>query len=89
VERFTLKTTNDGVGPSGEAGWVSRTAGSYDPGVPYGTYTVCAKTGSGTGSRWWRQTGVNLTDPTRGTSSGSTTVTPSATGNPDSATCPP
>jgi type II secretory pathway pseudopilin PulG len=84
-ERYVLTTTNSGVGPG--TGWVSRTAGTYDPGLPYGTYDVCAKV---SGPRWVLRNGVVLNDPKKGNSSGTIAInaTSTMTSNPDSTKCP-
>ena len=69
--------------PVGSAGPPAR----YDPGLPYGTYTICAKTTTGGGARWV-QGSVTLNDPTRGRASGTTTLNATASSNPDTTTCP-
>jgi len=86
-ERFALAVTTTSSGPSNKAGWISRTSGTYDPGLPYGTYDVCAKV---SGPRWVLKNGIVLKDPTKGQSSGTMTIdaTSSMTFNPDSTKCP-
>jgi type II secretory pathway pseudopilin PulG len=85
LERFVMTTTNSGVGPG--TGYVSRTAGAYDPGVPYGTYSVCAKIASG--PRWIKQDNVVLNDPVGGRSAGVLNLNAlSNNSNPDSTKCP-
>jgi type II secretory pathway pseudopilin PulG len=84
-EKYVLTTTNSGVGPG--TGWVSRTAGTYDPGLPYGTYDVCAKV---SGPRWVLSNGIVLNDPKKGRSAGTMTINASSsmTTNPDTTKCP-
>jgi type II secretory pathway pseudopilin PulG len=87
-EKYVLSTTTTTSGPSGQAGWVSRTSGTYDPGLPYGAYTICAKTTTG-GSALWVQGSVTLNDPTKGRSSGgTTTLNATASSNPNTTLCP-
>jgi type II secretory pathway pseudopilin PulG len=78
-EKYALSVTN--------TGWISRTSGTYDPGLPYGSYDVCAKV---SGPRWVLQNGIVLNDPKKGRSSGSMTInaTSGMTSNPDSTKCP-
>ena len=78
-EKYVLTVTS--------SGWVSRTSGTYDPGLPYGTYDVCAKV---SGPRWVLRTGVALNDPKKGNSSGTIAInaTSTMTSNPDSTKCP-
>jgi type II secretory pathway pseudopilin PulG len=78
-EKYVLTVTS--------SGWVSRTSGTYDPGLPYGTYDVCAKV---SGPRWVLSNGITLNDPKKGRSAGTMAInaTSSMTFNPDSTKCP-
>jgi hypothetical protein len=87
VEKYVLSTTTTTSGPGGQAGWVSRTSGTYDPGLPYGTYAICAKTTTG-GSARWVQGNVTLNNATKGQSAGTTTLNATASSNPDTTKCP-
>jgi hypothetical protein len=78
-EKYVLTVTS--------SGWVSRTSGTYDPALPYGTYDVCAKV---SGPRWVLSNGIALNDPKKGRTSGTMTInaTSTMTSNPDSTKCP-
>jgi hypothetical protein len=79
LEKYVLTVTS--------SGWISRTSGTYDPGLPYGTYDVCAKV---SGPRWVLSNGIVLNDPKKGRSAGTTTINATSlmTSNPDSTKCP-
>jgi type II secretory pathway pseudopilin PulG len=87
-EKYELTTTTTGTtAPSGQAGWISKAAGTYDPGLPYGYYTICAKT-TEDGSARWAQTTVTLNDPKRGRTGATLTLNATTRPNPDPTKCP-
>jgi hypothetical protein len=57
----------------GTSGWVSQSTGTFDPGMPFGKYTVCVRDTSGTQKKYW--TGTIDDTPVAG--SANTTVTSS------------
>jgi type II secretory pathway pseudopilin PulG len=83
-ETFAMSSTAAGIGPG--TGWVSWTSGTYDPGLPYGAYTLCAKTTTGGSARWDLET-ITLNDPARG-SAARVDLNATATSRPDATKCP-
>jgi hypothetical protein len=58
------RTTSPGVVTNGVVSREGSADASYDPGLPFGTYDICARYINGTTAstkRWWIQKGVNLT----------------------------
>jgi hypothetical protein len=60
------RTTSPGVVTNGVVSREGTSDATYDPGLPYGTYDICARYISGSTSstkRWWISKGVNMTGP--------------------------
>lgn len=90
-ETYSYDVTTDTTTGMRERGWVTNPASTnYDPGLPYGTYDVCARVPSGTGFRYGLITRLTLDDPRRGYSSwgSSYDLDTSRSSSPDVEKCP-
>jgi type II secretory pathway pseudopilin PulG len=69
-ETYAMSVAPTTKSPSSEPGWLTTTPGAFDPGLPYGTYDICAKVtrwSDGTNvSTWGTLTGQVLNDPVHG-----------------------
>lgn len=81
TETYRLTTARRGS----NVGYLSRSSGAYDPGLPFGTYDVCVKSEVNGNARWLLLSGVDLTQPA-GVSLGDRTV--DLTTRPSEAPCP-
>jgi hypothetical protein len=84
TERYELVMLSDGTG------WASKSSSTLDAGLPFGTYTVCGRTGSGSSRRWTLAAEVQIANNLlTGTTAGVTIKSAnSRSTNPDAAACP-
>ena len=66
AETYDMYVAPTSKAPSGEAGWLTTQSGAFDPGLPYGTYDLCAKYNWGSGTVYGVLNGVVLGDPLHG-----------------------
>jgi len=67
AETYPMYVAPSNKAPGGnQDGWLTRTAGAFDPGLPYGTYDLCAKVNWGSGPQYGVLNDVVLSDPKTG-----------------------